>query len=373
MTEQNTNSFISDVQREYDRIDRQWMLLHYRTIIGTILLSMAVELSLGFFFFGMEKSIAISFELYVQKFILRPLLYNIVWLGITIAARHVRGISVRTRAYVFSIALVGVCFVLYSAHYIFFISLVFFAPVLLSAFYGEYTLTGTVGFISLLAKLVSDFFVFWDATRELPFESGYTLMRIVVSTLILIVFYAVSMIIISFQKKKNNAVIQIQQKRIQMHQELITDPLTGIHNRRALRNMLETIESPARDTCFFAMLDLDSFKHLNDTYGHAKGDECLQKFGGILKRHSGRDVASFRLGGDEFCVLFRNKTRNEVIEICEAIRHEYASENFGEGISGLTISVGISQYKGGMFPEDMMQSADKALYRAKKQKGVISF
>ena len=106
MTEQNTNSFISDVQREYDKIDRQWMLLHYRTIIGTILLSMAVELSLGFFFFGMEKSIAISFELYVQKFILRPLLYNIVWLGITIAARHVRGISVRARAYVFSIALV---------------------------------------------------------------------------------------------------------------------------------------------------------------------------------------------------------------------------------------------------------------------------
>ncbi len=125
MNEQNTNSFISDVQREYDKIDRQWMLLHYRTIIGTILLSMAVELSLGFFFFGMEKSIAISFELYVQKFILRPLLYNIVWLGITIAARHVPGISVRARAYVFSIALVGVCFVLYSAHYIFFISLVF--------------------------------------------------------------------------------------------------------------------------------------------------------------------------------------------------------------------------------------------------------
>lgn len=366
-------TYARDVQREYDRIDRQWMLLHYRTIIGIIAIGILVELALAYFFYGMESSIAISFEKYAEKFMLRPLLLNIGWLSFTIAARYIHGIGIRTRIYMGSIALIGACFVFYSTNYIFYISMIFFAPVLLTAFYGEHRLTMTVAVISLLTKLYSDFFVFWDATRELPFESCYALMRIIVSTLLLAAFYIVSVIIIFFQKKKNDAVIQIERERGQMYRQMVTDPLTGIHNRLALRNMFQIIENTVSDTYYFAMLDLDDFKQLNDTFGHAKGDECLMKIGGLLRKHSDKDIMPFRFGGDEFCILFRNKSREEVTRICKLIREEFSTREPNQPTPSLTISVGIARYEQGMFAEDLIQNADKAMYRAKRQKDAIVF
>lgn len=365
MNQHDGAAYSNDIRREYEKINHQWMLLHYRTVIAIIVIGITTELLLSFSFYGMEDSIAISFEDYAAKFILRPVLLNLGWLGVAVAARRIPNISSRARISLGSLALIGACFVFYSAHYIFYISMIFFAPVLLTAFYGDYRLTTAVMIASVLTKLLSDFFIFWDATRELPFESGYSLMRIVVSTMILGAFYAVSMVIITYQKKKNDAVIQIERDRAKMRQRMLTDPLTGIYNRIALRGMFQLIETSLSGSFHLAMLDLDNFKSINDTFGHAKGDECLEEVGAILKRHSGEDVTSFRFGGDEFCVLFNNKELEEVEAICGSIREEVHRLSHTISVPGLAVSIGIAGYRRDQFAEDMLNEADRALYHAK--------
>ena len=81
----------------------------------------------------------------------------------------------------------------------------------------------------------------------------------------------------------------------------------------------------------------------------------------------------FRFGGDEFCILFRNMTHDEVTTLCDAIRKEYASMSLGKLSTALTISIGIAPYEQGAPVEDLLHNADKALYRAKSQKNSISF
>ena len=81
----------------------------------------------------------------------------------------------------------------------------------------------------------------------------------------------------------------------------------------------------------------------------------------------------FRFGGDEFCLLFRNKNREEVTWICKVIREEFKLKNCAESTASLTISIGVAEYERGMYVEDLMNNADEALYRAKETKDAISF
>jgi len=117
------------------------------------------------------------------------------------------------------------------------------------------------------------------------------------------------------------------------------------------------------------MLDLDHFKHFNDTFGHEAGDYLLQNLGGFLKSHvRGGDIAC-RYGGEEFVLILP-----EISQEVALIR----AEEFRQGVSQLqvdyreqclkniTISVGVAVFpKHGMTTDDVLKAADEALYRAK--------
>ncbi len=82
------------------------------------------------------------------------------------------------------------------------------------------------------------------------------------------------------------------------------DPLTGLKNRRAMLNdiqeMLETLSEPLWLVC----LDLDNFKSINDQYGHDIGDQYLRRFGTMLEEMTAQNGQAYRMGGDEFAVLY---------------------------------------------------------------------
>jgi diguanylate cyclase (GGDEF)-like protein len=129
-----------------------------------------------------------------------------------------------------------------------------------------------------------------------------------------------------------------------------------------------------------AMIDIDFFKKFNDTYGHNTGDEVLQMVASSLGQIAGGGKA-FRFGGEEFTILFANKTREEVIPYLEELRknianqkHAYRKKKKVAGKDkvvskqlGVTISIGVAEknenYK---TAEEVLKAADKALYKAKK-------
>ena len=156
----------------------------------------------------------------------------------------------------------------------------------------------------------------------------------------------------------------------------ILDGLTGVHNRRYfISNFSTLIEQCARyrQKLALLMIDVDDFKQINDTYGHLEGDRILKAIANILKHCArGADIIA-RFGGEEFVIALQDtdcEGANQVAgRILEQIR--LLSCGQGEQRSGITASLGLSCYnKSGDMPvktpEQWIQEADDALYRAKR-------
>jgi diguanylate cyclase (GGDEF)-like protein len=149
----------------------------------------------------------------------------------------------------------------------------------------------------------------------------------------------------------------------------ITDPLTGLLNRRYIEERLsEEINRSDRsgEPVSFMMIDVDEFKSYNDKHGHPAGDEALKIVGSILKENlRGADVAA-RYGGEEFSVLLPETTSEEAAVIAERIRSHVEQTEFPK--RRVTVSIGIASRSDEVVSiPDLIAAADKALYEAKRQ------
>lgn len=153
----------------------------------------------------------------------------------------------------------------------------------------------------------------------------------------------------------------------------VTDPLTGLHNRRYLDSHLQTLfdRAVARRRPLSVMItDLDRFKSVNDTYGHDGGDDVLREFARRLRQNvRGIDLAC-RFGGEEFVIVMPDTDGPVAEKVAERIRAEVAHLPFAVGKDGksieVTVSVGVSSLlKGADSVEALMKRADLALYEAK--------
>lgn len=153
----------------------------------------------------------------------------------------------------------------------------------------------------------------------------------------------------------------------------VTDPLTGLHNRRYLDSHLQTLLDRAivRKRPLSVMItDLDRFKSINDSFGHLGGDEVLREFAQRLRQNvRGIDLAC-RYGGEEFVVVMPDTDSEDAAKVAERIRAETAKNLFEMPSSGLstpvTISVGVASVNyDGDTVLDVMKRADLALYQAK--------
>ena len=163
------------------------------------------------------------------------------------------------------------------------------------------------------------------------------------------------------------------------------DDLTQIGNRRALQQTAKTLRGPYS----IAMVDADYFKKINDQFGHDLGDQALRVIANLLKQTADGGKAC-RYGGEEFCLLFKGKTKQEVLATLEASRQAIANYDMvvrdkkqrpkktkqGEKKRGasrrnsdvrLTVSIGVACSDNITPFEQVLKSADRALYRAKAQ------
>jgi diguanylate cyclase (GGDEF)-like protein len=166
--------------------------------------------------------------------------------------------------------------------------------------------------------------------------------------------------------------VRIQRAEAEIRQASLTDSLTGLWNRRYLHQRLEEeMARSLRHGCPLAcvMLDIDHFKTINDSHGHAAGDSVLKDVASILRRHIRRSDIAARYGGEEFLlVLFSNNTEGARV-VAERIRKDVESHTFTANGASLhvTISVGVCSFpeEGVNTSDELMRRADVALYQAK--------
>lgn len=164
-------------------------------------------------------------------------------------------------------------------------------------------------------------------------------------------------------------------KRIQESEETLSDlarvdGLTGLQNRRAFDEALAEMHARMRRTQeagAVLFVDVDHFKRINDTYGHAAGDDVLRAIARLVTSSLRPSDGIYRIGGEEFCVLLPGVGMTAARDLAERLRQEVAEHKItaGESDIAVTVSVGGAKAIASLAPARIVEAADAALYRAK--------
>lgn len=159
-----------------------------------------------------------------------------------------------------------------------------------------------------------------------------------------------------------------------IQQEAMTDPLTGVKNRKSFDTMIDNLVEHAKQTqepLALVVADIDHFKNFNDRWGHQTGDHVLRLVAQVMAANvKGADHLA-RYGGEEFAILLPGTTIENAAMLADRIRSLIQSRRLkkrrtNEDLGLITVSMGVAKYKPGDSPETLIERADERLYEAKR-------
>ena len=174
-------------------------------------------------------------------------------------------------------------------------------------------------------------------------------------------------------QESNKEIAELKIRMADIRSEALTDPLTGLANRRAFSEELADGMSEAAQTktplCLL-MLDIDHFKAFNDTYGHQLGDEVIRLVAGCMSAKTKENDTAARYGGEEFSVILPNTDLQDAQAVAEQIRLTVAGQKIvrkasRQTLGSVTLSIGVALYRPEESDEQLIERADAALYAAK--------
>lgn len=207
------------------------------------------------------------------------------------------------------------------------------------------------------------------AFRNGDYKWDYLLMTFVCAIGMMYIIYSVAGLLSGFHAEQLEYLQESYKQQEELIRELQIDPMTGLYNKNNLLKKLNLItekQNKNMGASYLAILDLDYFKKVNDTYGHVSGDTVICRLAELIKGYMNENTEGFRFGGEEFILIFSDSKEEEVLtvlrEICRIMRESVFE--FDEGLR-ITLSAGVSRYKAGMDYEMWLGQADEALYYVK--------
>lgn len=169
----------------------------------------------------------------------------------------------------------------------------------------------------------------------------------------------------------NQSLFRMKRRMIELEEGVFRDPLTGLGNRRLLEikiqsALLEYRQHQIQSGLLF--LDIDSFKQINDTYGHSTGDRILQNIAQNMNLHLRNTDLCGRWGGEEFIALLYNVDADKIPPIAEKLRAMIANSSItlGETKISVTVSIGVTLAREDDTQASIVERADQLMYRSKQ-------
>lgn len=243
-------------------------------------------------------------------------------------------------------------------------------PILISIFYFQIKKL-------LYAVLCTAVALVIECTQDNQLQRDLSVVDIVTLVCILIIFSGIAFGVLA----RGREVLLHLRSSYESNQELLvrtilmdklakTDALTDAYNHMAYHEFMENYVEQAdneRLQLQLAIIDIDNFKKVNDTYGHKAGDAVLKKVAEIIRSRVGSNDIVARYGGEEFALVFADRSFKEAFDTVESIRTSVEAElHEAIGWQSVTISIGLNSYKSGMGKEAFFVGADEALYEAKR-------
>ncbi len=185
---------------------------------------------------------------------------------------------------------------------------------------------------------------------------------VIINRLLAIIIISASGILVIQRKKADKKISELNILST-------TDATTHLRNRRAFNtDILAELERAKRygRNLSLAVLDMDHFKLINDTFGHEKGDIMLKQLSYELEGQLRQSDFLYRLGGDEFAIIFAELNLTQARIACEKINHIHSQLALTIGKEKMTLSIGITSLQDNDDVDSFFKRADKALYHAKE-------
>ena len=195
---------------------------------------------------------------------------------------------------------------------------------------------------------------------------------VVLAIALLIAMYLISSVMIDYNKANYDYIYASYKTQITLTEQARNDSLTGLYNQKTFHSLLKATMEKSRKSkapMSLAIIDLDDFKEINDTYGHLAGDQVLLHFTNLMKQQcEEHDAYISRYGGDEFAVIFPKASKELAYLRLEALRQRCRHvPSIKTGTNQISFSAGISNFIDGEMNETLLfHQADSALYQAKE-------
>lgn len=239
----------------------------------------------------------------------------------------------------------------------------FVIPIILTLMYSNKMMTNIVTMISFAYMLISSYVaVLGSRTRDLLY-----LIEMFIAFSLILGCYIITNLLTDIEIKKKEIIKDGAFKQLQFEELIKCDPLTGLHNMAAFYSKLEVMINKGVRPLTIAVIDIDNFKIVNDTWGHDKANEVLIYIAAQLQSCCTTLGSVFRYGGEEFTIIFPEVTIEEAKAMVETAQQNIYNYQF-ESMPGqvITFSCGIASYTADSFSaHDFFQIADKIMYKAK--------
>lgn len=353
-------------------IDEKWADIHFVYVIIFSMLCILMEsmLFVCFEFFGGGVSGRISPAEYISLYIFLP---SVSFFVVILAMSFVRAVTIdiRARALAYSYAGAATFFIIYIVHSRWpGIDIGLILPLMATVGYASVLLTSLTALGIIAARIVADFWVlgaFPHAVMRVTYGDMESMLNFFLGMGLIGMAWIMCVLFIFVEKTRENEIRRSDRERAEMFRRAMTDPLTGIGNRFAMRLTFdEIIQNGTQQYCAAVMMDMDHFKSINDELGHDVGDRYIKTMAGILAGI--HDASVFRFGGDEFCMIFYGGV-SRAEAACREIARRLSKSDVCREIRTITMSAGIAAWTDGITPSELLKRADTALYTAKETRG----
>ena len=241
----------------------------------------------------------------------------------------------------------------------------FILPIFASTIFLNVKITRWIFWISSLAVLLVGVKIYLSGKLD-----SNMLMQIFVVCFMFLCSYLLAKVLILYGRDNLRTLMLFDDKQQNMQEQLKLDPFTGLNNRKTFDDYLPRLVEKCQNTQKFlslAMIDIDHFKSVNDLCGHAMGDRVILYLSQTLKNIQNENIRAFRIGGDEFSMLFEGCSTEETYRICEAVRTQMESCPLRTANDErVTLSCGVVCTDPENADLEMLKNAaDSALYAAK--------